>query len=85
MVLLGPAEGPEPDVQVEQPGVVIVALLGEAGVPQTEPPSDVLDDSDGPVKVRILKVLKLQDGSVNNQIHCVLTSQRLKGTDGVTC
>ncbi|TNN57286.1 hypothetical protein EYF80_032475 [Liparis tanakae] len=79
-VLQSPAEGAEPDVQVEQPGVPSPVVVGEAGVAEAEPPAHVLEDPDRPVEGRVPEVPELQDRVLQDQVHRTLTpSSRLAG------
>lgn len=77
MVLQGPSEGPESNIQVEQPDIPVPMLFRETSMTQAEPSTHVLDNSDGPVQEGIRDVLKLQHRALDNQVHCVLPPQRL--------
>lgn len=81
LVLQSPAQRPEPDVQVEEPAVLSPVVLREAGVTQTQPPPHVLQDSHRPVLQRAGGVLQLQNRALHDQIHRVLTPQRLREPD----
>lgn len=82
-VLHSPAQGAEPEVQVEEPGVLGAVLVGEARVPQAEAPPHVLDDAGGPVEEGVGGVLELQDGAFQDQVHRVLTPEGLRGESGL--
>lgn len=57
-------------------------VVGEAGVAEAEPPAHVLEDPDRPVEGRVREVPELQDRVLQDQVHGVLTPQRLGGRGG---
>lgn len=83
IVLLGPAQWTKPDVQVEKPEVVGGLLQSYVAEPKTT--ADVSLHPHGPIHKWLADITDLQHTPGHDQVHCVLTPQRLREKNKISC